>query len=120
VARKDFLVRNYSKAWQYVLWIVAIVPLYSTHPVFADAAGVSQVESFMQSVIQALAGLAGIVATAFFMIGGFGYITSSGNPMRLEKAKRTLLHSGIGLVIVIAAFVISNIITSFATKAFGS
>jgi hypothetical protein len=102
------------------VWIITIAPIYATHSVFADAAGVSQVEGFMQSVIQALAGLAGLVATGFIMIGGFGYITSSGNPARLEKAKRTLLHSGVGLVIVIAAFVISSIITSLATKAFGS
>jgi hypothetical protein len=103
-----------------IVWITILVPIYLTHPVFADPAGVSQVEGFMQSVIQALAGLAGLVATAFIMIGGFGYITSSGNPARLEKAKRTLLHSGVGLVIVIGAFVISSIITSLATKAFGS
>jgi Type IV secretion system pilin len=101
-------------------WILTIIPLFMSHPAFADPAGVTQVESFMQSVIQALAGLAGLVATAFIMIGGFGYITSSGNPARLEKAKRTLLHSGVGLVIVIGAFVISSIITSLATKAFGS
>jgi uncharacterized membrane protein len=113
-------VRNYNKLRQCVLWIIVMAPIYTTHSVFADATGVSQVESFMQSVIQVLAGLAGIVATVFIMIGGFGYMTSSGNPMRLEKAKRTLLHSGIGLVIVIGAFVISSIITSLATKAFGS
>jgi len=83
-------------------------------------ADVSQVENFIRSVIQVIAGLAGLIATGFFVVGGFGYITSSGNPQHLDKAKSTLLWSGIGLAIVIAAFVVSNIIVQLATNAFGS
>lgn len=82
--------------------------------------GVSNVESFIRSIIQVIAGLAGLVATGFFVVGGFGYITSSGNPEHLDRSKRTLLFSAIGLAITIAAFVISNIVTDLATKAFGS
>ena len=89
-------------------------------PAFAAGADISQVQNFIRSIIQVLAGLAGLVATGFFVIGGFSYITSSGNPEHLDKAKRTLLWSGIGLAIVIAAFVISNIIVQLATNAFGS
>lgn len=81
--------------------------------------GVSNVENFIRSVITVLAGLAGLVATGFFVAGGFTYITSSGNPEQLDKAKRTLTWSAIGLAIVIAAFVISNIVTTLAKQAFG-
>ncbi|HSX06314.1 MAG TPA: pilin [Candidatus Saccharimonadia bacterium] len=95
------------------------LPIILSHPVFASDGNVMQVENFIKSIIQVLAGLAGLVATGFFVAGGFGYITSSGNPEHLEKAKHTLLYSGIGLAIVIAAFVISNIITDLATSAFG-
>ncbi len=89
--------------------------------VFASqtSANVSQVSSFMKSIIQIMAGLAGLLATAYFVVGGFNYITSSGNPQRLEKAKRTILYSAIGLSITIAAFVISNIVSSLASKSFG-
>lgn len=87
---------------------------------FAVSGEVAQVESFIRNVIKVIAGLAGLVATGFFVIGGFGYITSSGHPEHLDRAKRTLLWSGIGLAIVIAAFVISNLITSIATASFGS
>jgi hypothetical protein len=52
-------------------------------------------------------------------VGGFGYITSSGNPEKLDKSKHTLIWSAIGLAIVIGAFVISNIVTDLATSAFG-
>jgi hypothetical protein len=89
-------------------------------PVAAAEANITQIQNFIRSVIQLIAGLAGLVATGFFIIGGFGYITSSGNPEHLDRAKRTLLWSGIGLTIVIAAFVISNIIVTIASNSFGN
>jgi uncharacterized membrane protein YuzA (DUF378 family) len=85
----------------------------------ADTAGVGQVESFIKSLITAIAGLAGLVATAFIVVGGFRYITSSGNPHHLESAKRTIIYSATGLAITIAAFVLSNIVTGLANSAFG-
>ena len=105
----------------FVALFVAIgAPLIIAHPAFADSGDVSQVETFIRSIIKVVAGLAGLVATGFFVVGGFTYITSSGNPEHLDKAKRTLTWSAIGLAIVIAAFVISNIVTTLATQAFGS
>ncbi len=103
-----------------ILFVTILSPIVLSSPAFAAAVDVSQVDNFIRSVIQVIAGLAGLIATGFFVIGGFGYITSSGNPEHLDKAKRTLLWSGIGLAIVIAAFVVSNIIVQLATNAFGS
>lgn len=98
---------------------VLIAPIIVSPQVFADTAGLSQIESFIKNVITAVAGLSGIVATGFFVEGGFRYITSSGNPQHLEKAKRTLIFSATGLAITIAAFVLSNIVTNLANSAFG-
>lgn len=102
------------------LLLALSLPLVVPQTAFAATAGVSNVETFIRSIIQVIAGLAGLIATGFFVVGGFGYITSSGNPEHLDRAKRTLLFSAIGLAITIAAFVISNIVTDLATKAFGS
>lgn len=101
-------------------FVAAGLPFVLTTPAFAETAGVSNVETFIKSIITVVAGLAGLVATGFFVAGGFTYITSSGNPEQLDKAKRTLTWSAIGLAIVIAAFVLANIITTLATQAFGS
>lgn len=96
------------------------VPFVLTSTALAQSAGeVGQVENFIRSVIQVIAGLAGLIATGFFVVGGFGYITSSGNPETLEKSKRTLIYSGMGLAITIGAFVLSNIVTTLASNAFG-
>jgi TRAP-type C4-dicarboxylate transport system permease small subunit len=95
------------------------LPLVIATPVLAATGDVSSVQSFIRSIIQVIAGIASLVATGFFVVGGFSYITSSGNPEHLDKAKRTLLYSATGLAIIIAAFVISNIVTDLATNAFG-
>jgi len=41
------------------------------------------------------------------------------NPERMDGAKRTITFSAVGLIIVIAAFVLSTIVTDVATNAFG-
>ncbi len=96
------------------------LPLFTTASALAASGSVGQVDSFLQSVIAALAGIAGLIATGFFVVGGFSYITSSGNPEHLDRAKRTILYSAIGLSVTIAAFVISSIVTSLASNAFGA
>lgn len=104
-----------------VICIAIGLPIIFAEPAFAATpVGVTNVENFIKSLITVLAGLAGLVATGFFVAGGFTYIMSSGNPDQLEKAKRTLTWSAVGLAIVIAAFVFANIITSLATQAFGA
>ena len=95
------------------------VPLVCSLPVFAAESNVVQVQAFIRSIIQTIAGLAGLVATGFFVVGGFTYITSSGNVEHLDRAKKTITWSAVGLAITIAAFVISNVVTDLATSAFG-
>jgi len=93
--------------------------LLLTTPVLAASTDVSKIQTFIQSVIQILVTLAGLVSVGFFVWGGFGYITSSGDPEKLDRAKKTIACSAIGLVIVLGAFVISAIITQLASGAFG-
>lgn len=109
-----------KKQYYFIALLVAAgLPFILAEPAFAQTAGVSNVENFIRSVITVLAGIAGLVATGFFVVGGFTYITSSGNPEQLDKAKRTLTWSAIGLAIVIGAFILAQIVTTLATQAFG-
>jgi TRAP-type C4-dicarboxylate transport system permease small subunit len=89
-------------------------------PVYAQSADVSKIQTFIQNVIQVLVTLSGLVAAGFFVWGGVGYITSSGNPEALEKSKKTILYSAIGLALVLGAFVLSNIVSDLAGQAFGA
>ncbi len=89
-------------------------------PVYGASADVTKIETFIKSVIQILVTIAGLISAGFFVWGGVGYITSSGNPETLDRSKKTILYSAIGLAVVLGAFVLSNIITDLATGAFGA
>lgn len=104
------------------LYVAIGMPVILTNTALAattGGSGVSNVETFIKSVITVITGLAGLVATGFIVVGGFHYIISSGNPERMDRAKRTITFSALGLAISIAAFVISNIVTNLANGAFG-
>lgn len=96
-----------------------ITALVTASSVYAQSDDVAKVENFMQNIIQTLVTLAGILAALFFVWGGVGYITSSGNPENLEKSKKTIFYSGLGLAISLAAYVLSNVVTQLAQGAFG-
>lgn len=99
---------------------VGAIFLTVASPVFAESAGTGQVVNFLQSVVQLLVTLAGVLAAVFLVVGGIKYITSSGNPLTLEEAKKTILYALVGLVISISAYVIVDIVSGLATKSFGT
>jgi Type IV secretion system pilin len=112
------------KTTRFATLLVALgIPTIVTHPVFAAAsssvAGVSNVESFISSVTKVVVLITGAVAITMFAIGGFGYVTSSGNPEHLQRSKHTLLYAAIGLAIAIGSAVIGGIVTALANNAFG-
>lgn len=70
----------------------------------ADASAVSQVmHNFLTPVIATLCSLASLACVFFLVHGGTMYMSSSGNPERLDQAKRVIRNALIGLVLVLAA-----------------
>lgn len=99
---------------------LTITALVFASPVYAANGDVANIETFIKSVILILVKIAGLVSAGFFVWGGFGYITSSGNPEMLDRSKKTILYSAIGLAVVLGAFVLTNIVSDLATGAFGA
>lgn len=58
------------------------------------------------SVINLLSAAVGIIAVIMIIVGGFRYITSSGNPEAAKSARNTILYAIIGLVVVAMAQII--------------
>ncbi len=77
---------------------------------FADATSI--VSSSIAPVVTEISLLSSIICALFVMIGGYQYITSSGNPENLIRAKRIIKNALIGLVIVLAAALLSNFLKS--------
>lgn len=68
--------------------------------------------SVIFNAIQWTIGVSGVVAVIFIVYGGIMYVTSSGNPENLQKAKKVITYALIGLAIV----ALSEIITAFASN----
>ena len=54
--------------------------------------------------------LAGIIAVIVIIIGGFMYTTSAGDSSGVTKAKNMILYAVVGLIVIIAAFAITNFV----------
>jgi len=88
------------------------VPLDALPAMFATAKGATYVmQSYVTPVIATLSGIAGLVSMFFLVVGGVRYMTSSGNPQKLDHAKRIIKNALIGLAVVIAAATLVGILS---------
>lgn len=60
--------------------------------------------------------LSGAVAVVFVIIGGYRYLTAGGNEETATKGRKAVVNAIIGLVIIILAYVIINVVTNFLTS----
>jgi type IV secretory pathway VirB2 component (pilin) len=65
---------------------------------------------FLRNIVSAGLLLAALVAVVLIIISGIRLLTSGGDPLKVASAKRSLTFTIIGLVIVLLAFVIINLI----------
>lgn len=57
-----------------------------------------------------LLSFAGVVALILIIVGGFKFITSGGDPKQVDGARKIITFALIGLVIILFAFAIINLI----------
>lgn len=64
----------------------------------------------VQNILNAVILVSSIVSVIFIVIGGFNYMTSSGDAAKIKKAKDTILYACIGLAVCALAFAIVNFV----------
>lgn len=69
------------------------------------------------SIVRYFLTFVGIVAVLIVMYGGFLWMSSNGQPERIQKAKKTLIGAVIGLIIVLAAFAIVEFVINITNDA---
>lgn len=74
------------------------------------------IKDILTNLLRWLLGIVGIIALIGFAISGLQYIISSGNEEIMESAKRDMLYSIIGVIVVLASFIIIQAI-DFALRA---
>ncbi len=70
----------------------------------------SQSSVIMAEVFSKALDVGAIMAIGFIVYGGISYITSNGSADKTRKALRTLIFAAVGLVIVVAAAIITNFV----------
>lgn len=73
------------------------------------AAG-STVRSLLSTVLNILSWIIGIVAVFMIIIGGFKFITSSGDSSGVQSARNTIIYALVGLVVAALAQAIVNFV----------
>jgi hypothetical protein len=68
--------------------------------------GGTSVNDVIGLVVNTLSSLIGVVAVIMIMVGGYKYITSSGDSSNIASAKNTILFAIVGLIVVALAQII--------------
>lgn len=111
------------------------VPVYATSPADQIQSGVNAADSnkgaqtcgpegnkrkcnlgdSIQTVINILLFIIGVVSVIMIIIGGIRYTISNGDSSQITSAKNTILYAVIGLVVALLAYAIVNfVVTQFA------
>lgn len=83
----------------------------------AEPADGPSVNSTIKLVVSILSFIVGVAAVIMIIIGGFKYITSSGDSNNIASAKNTILYAIIGLVVAVLAQVLVRFIINQAAPA---
>lgn len=61
-------------------------------------------DAVIGGIIEAFLGLLGIIFIVLMLYGGYNWMTSAGDEQKVTKAKETIRHAIIGVIIVAAAY----------------
>ena len=111
-------------------WIAVLPVLFLPSQVFAagplgnaissldtvgSKAGVSQGSSadlptFIGKILNVLFGAFGIILVLYIIYAGILYMTAGGEEEKVKKAKKIIMQTVIGIIIIVAAYSISNFV----------
>ena len=75
--------------------------------------GTSALGLLVSNLVGALFIAGFLLSFVYLIMGGFTWITSSGDKTKLEKARDEITNSIIGIVIVAAAFALTSLVANF-------
>ncbi len=76
----------------------------------AGLAAASDLPTIVGRVIGILLGVLGLVFVVLVVYAGFLYLTAQGEETNVKKAKKMLSQSVIGLVLIVSAYAITNVV----------
>lgn len=79
----------------------------------ADPAGLPQFQELLNKFISLSVGFAFVALLIMLIIGGVKFIISGGEPKHLSEAQKTLTYALIGMIMLIVAWLILQLIHAF-------
>jgi small-conductance mechanosensitive channel len=67
-------------------------------------------QNFVTKIKNVLIGLGIAIAAIYIILGGFDFMRAEGDAEKVEKAKQRLLYSLIGVIIIVIASMLVNIV----------
>jgi hypothetical protein len=67
-------------------------------------------QTIVGAVVTLVLGLLGVVFLVLAIYAGYSWMTAGGNEETVEKAKKTIVNSIIGIIVVLAAYALSRLI----------
>lgn len=80
---------------------------------------ITSIGQLVSSAMVIVYGVVGIALFAYFVYGGYLWLTSTGNPDKIKKATDTMLNAVIGTIIVVFAYLATTIVSRFLGFNFG-
>lgn len=85
---------------------------HSGSKIFSGSDAGTSIETSVGEIIQAVISLIGVLFLVLLVYGGFLWMTARGNDQQVEKAKKIMTESIIGVFIVVSAYAISIFVIS--------
>ena len=79
-------------------------------PAVAAIGGYAQIPTLISAIIKTFVVGAGVYAVINFILAGYAYISSAGNPQGIQAATAKIWHSAMGLAIAAGALIIAGIV----------
>ena len=126
--------KNFSKALIIVaVTMIALPALALALPALAQPSALTESLEYVEpleladadpreaavSLVRLLMTFLGIIAVVIILYGGFVWLTAAGNEDKVASAKKIIAAGIIGLVIILAAFLIVNFVVENVSESLG-
>ncbi len=78
------------------------------------------VVDIMLRIMQIALGVVDIFALFMFILGGFEFLISAGNPEKVKKAKDTLIWATVGILVITLSYTVLKYIFEQVSNGFGT
>lgn len=93
--------------------IGSIKPTIGYFPDVATGPKADSLALAISNILGFLTLIAGLAFIFYFIIGAVNWITSAGDPKKLETARAMILHAFIGLIITLIAYPLLSVLSHF-------